>query len=1738
MTPTSRQPPEVTVLIATCNRPELLARALESVRSQTVPAMRVVVVDDSEARHRDTNRHIVAEIRRDGVKYVYLHNSRTPGPSGTWNTGLKWLAKAVQDPAQTIVAILDDDDAWAPGHLAACNAVQRAGDADMVVSGLLRHEAYGQPPRAQTIPNALVIDELLVRSPHIQGSNLYVRLSRLLEAGCFDEDLPSVTDRDLCIRLACLPELRFANTDVHTVHHHAEPSDRPRLSTRQSPERQLGLDRFYAKYSSWMTPEIEAEFLDRAFKLFGYRPPAARLAASTTAEAPRPTPATAPTAPAGRLSDLTLVVGIIGEPSAHLRIERLLSDLLALSRDPRVTGVDVYILENGNEEAGYEFEAMIDRARAAGLRVHVVTRTQQVIDAGRGLFGGKGWVPRGRVGIGRARTMLQRYVYTAARRKPGAVAWLLDDDKRLEALAHQPGLDCLEVVPVPYVDLLETLKATGVDVALGIDTDAPPLPFASATRTQLVDLHHTLRALARRSPDDRVSPQHRDIVQLAARLPDYYYDLSRTSTRHLEVPFSLLDQGATTARAAFAGIAEEAHRIMAGQQVTRPLFVSSPITIGSLVPSVRRGGSTFIFDLEALRRTPDISFELGGREARRSEMMWSVVARYCHGTRIVQTSVPVRHDRSDVRVKEVDFDKLVDDARGYALYSALQVVLLERCEARSLDGAAAIDDLAFGPEDTALFVRKYRKYLGERRDAFVLSFHRCRGLASAIRSMLRPSGHQRPFWLDDPRCAASVCQLENFVDELERGYSLERLYSAVAALDEVDEVDLIRFLDDLRQTLGSSTDIPDEATRSARAYIDEQRVLNARVQVQRLAGVAELRRLGAGAEGTVFTDGTWVYKYFDYRKAGSTASLEDMSRRLSTAQALQPIRLIVEHPHVVLVYAYEPSEPYEGGHGPGLVRLLQDCVRVGLACRNLHPKNLRVVGEAVRLVDYGADVVPLDDHQLEQMCRRAWLCWRWAGRPDLDDLLRRSLRDATLPELCGYQALRGAVLDRRTKEQVLDGLVVEQVLRAEPTTVLDFGCGKGRLAVDLAKRGMTVTAYDPDLALPARWPSHHGVTWSSALPAGRAFDAVVCSLVICTLTDEQLRAGLRAIRRSGAEDGVVTIAVCNPAFTTVKSTGLQTKHIPAGQSPSESFAWTKILRDGTARTDMHRPLGRLTSEFARAGLRVLDWTETSGVDHERFEYASDFLVVRAAPMPEPVGRVSLLVKTCAMEAKTVGLQVRHLVRQLERSVVIAERILAVDSRTSGFPRPWAEPDAVAHLEACQALVREGVVDKIVVGPTSAEAAAELNVRWFGHAATGTHAANGAQLSVVLAGLEACAGDYVLHVDADVLIVADESATELADVVAALDRDDRAVTAAVPIVCADDRAWSAYDGSAPWRVETRAGVLHRARLLAARPLVNTQAGDTIQLPWHRSLDATVLRDGLRSRRGGGRRLAFVHPTNDRKADVHELALILDQVERGRVPPVQLGQVDLQGTLSDWLGPKRTEDFIFLVTLRDVEPGRWRRCWESIRGQRGRSWGAVIVDDGSDAARSETVEAYAAAAGAKVTVLRTRWARGKLANLLLAMDHICVNAQSVIINVDGDDMLLSDEVLERIGREYDRGADLTVGAMLRTDKPTSYSVDLRRARENPASNVWVHPRTFRRYLLDRVPREYFLVDGAYPRVANDWALMLPLVEVADAPVVIDELLYLHEPSGAGKGAERAEREAIIGKLRAMKSLRRSA
>ena len=480
----------IAAVVATHNRPEMLAnRSLASIVRRTRLPDYLLVVDDSDISIRPVNAEAVSAVTIEGTRVVYLENQRTAGASGAWNTALAQLQSI--DPSAS-VAVLDDDDAWAETYLEQCEREVLSGGLDMVAAGLVFHRAEDTEGEPLAPPDSLNVSDLLVRNTHIQGSNLFVRLRKLLEAGGFDEALASTTDRDLCIRLADLGTVKFGATNECLVHHFAD-EDRPRLSTPSGEAKREGLAYFYRKYRGRMSEQQREAFVERSLGLFNCDPrePVSALPPSL------PLPVSAE---ADEAKPLVLVVGAITSPDTTL-VVRLLDSLSEVIASREDVTLRVVLLENGGRvpESRRALRSAVDRYLERGLEVLVKTLEQQDADAAKGLFEDAQGETADRKSIALSRTVLQHYLFLEAKPLPGSVAWILDDDLVLEGLAYDTE-GTPRGNPFDYPTAIRTLKDSGASVVHCEVTGDPPVPALSCLRTHLVDLYHNLHRPAAAVP--------------------------------------------------------------------------------------------------------------------------------------------------------------------------------------------------------------------------------------------------------------------------------------------------------------------------------------------------------------------------------------------------------------------------------------------------------------------------------------------------------------------------------------------------------------------------------------------------------------------------------------------------------------------------------------------------------------------------------------------------------------------------------------------------------------------------------------------------------------------------------------------------------------------------------------------------------------------------------------------------------------------------------------------------------------------------------------------------------------------------------------------------------------------------------------------------------------------------------------------------------------------------------------
>ena len=249
------------VLITATDRPHLhLTRTIPSLRRQTRGWDAIVVVDDS----KESSAAIRENFESAGFTNLsIMQNARAKGAAGAWNTGLDYIRANI---GEAWVAILDDDDEWEADHLRSC-LIRTSERVDAVIGGIV---TYVDDVRASAaMHEKFMPSEFLSHNPGWQGSNTFVRLSRLEGAGRFDETLACTHDRDLAIRLLSMADFSHVRTGLETVKYHISASE-PAYTRRLNPIKLQGLRAFWAKHRPLMTPSDEASFFSHAADMFGF----------------------------------------------------------------------------------------------------------------------------------------------------------------------------------------------------------------------------------------------------------------------------------------------------------------------------------------------------------------------------------------------------------------------------------------------------------------------------------------------------------------------------------------------------------------------------------------------------------------------------------------------------------------------------------------------------------------------------------------------------------------------------------------------------------------------------------------------------------------------------------------------------------------------------------------------------------------------------------------------------------------------------------------------------------------------------------------------------------------------------------------------------------------------------------------------------------------------------------------------------------------------------------------------------------------------------------------------------------------------------------------------------------------------------------------------------------------------------------------------------------------------------
>jgi len=191
--PSTPTDPCVTVIIPTRNRAHVIRRSIDSVLTQTVDSLEVIVVDDASDDDTESVVRAIADVR-----VCFVRCERHRGAPAARNVGIR-LARG------RYVAFHDSDDEWLPTKLERQLELleRRAPLAGVATCGTICAGTHGRQQieiaasEMQSYRGLLAFGE-----PPWSGPTILVKRTEATDRVLFDESLPAGEDWDYLVRLA------------------------------------------------------------------------------------------------------------------------------------------------------------------------------------------------------------------------------------------------------------------------------------------------------------------------------------------------------------------------------------------------------------------------------------------------------------------------------------------------------------------------------------------------------------------------------------------------------------------------------------------------------------------------------------------------------------------------------------------------------------------------------------------------------------------------------------------------------------------------------------------------------------------------------------------------------------------------------------------------------------------------------------------------------------------------------------------------------------------------------------------------------------------------------------------------------------------------------------------------------------------------------------------------------------------------------------------------------------------------------------------------------------------------------------------------------------------------------------------------------------------------------------------------------------------------------------------------
>ncbi len=193
-----KENPNISVIIPTYNRANLLGKSIQSVLNQTYKDFEVIIVDDGST---DNTQEVVKSFEDARIKYI--SHKKNEGVAKALNSG-------IDNSKGNFISFLGSDDEFLPAKLEKELKVFELSDSKVgvVYSGVLQQY---DDKKTYTLPSSVrqgnIRNELL-KGNFVHGLSL-IRRSCFQKVGTFDGELNALEDWELYIRISEFYEFKF-----------------------------------------------------------------------------------------------------------------------------------------------------------------------------------------------------------------------------------------------------------------------------------------------------------------------------------------------------------------------------------------------------------------------------------------------------------------------------------------------------------------------------------------------------------------------------------------------------------------------------------------------------------------------------------------------------------------------------------------------------------------------------------------------------------------------------------------------------------------------------------------------------------------------------------------------------------------------------------------------------------------------------------------------------------------------------------------------------------------------------------------------------------------------------------------------------------------------------------------------------------------------------------------------------------------------------------------------------------------------------------------------------------------------------------------------------------------------------------------------------------------------------------------------------------------------------------------